>query len=64
MNLEDTNYVFFKERIKNDDKEAYKYILKLEECLKTEREMNNKILNKLEKYENAIREKFGVVSDE
>ena len=64
MNFEDIKYITFKERIKKDNKEAYKYIMELEESLKAEKEINNKVVSKLEKYENAIREKFGIKKNE
>lgn len=63
MNLEDAKYIFLKERLKNDDKEAYKYMMFLEDCLKAERDINNKILIKIEKYRNIIKEKLGDVKD-
>ena len=48
INLNDLKYISIKDRLRLTDKEAYKYLIKLEESLKAEIDMNNSLIRKME----------------
>jgi hypothetical protein len=48
INLNDLKYILIKDRLKLTDKEAYKYLMKLEESLRAEIDMNNSLIRKME----------------